>query len=301
MRNPSALKAFSLLLLVWGFEKVQAQDTTTRKPRTVQVTSTFKPVLKDAAKINFNAAPPVADTTRPRLQYDVPNQNLLFQYQPGSLKPLALTIDTGGYFINHNYVKVGYGSLKTPYLDAGLSIGDGKTAGLNFYANHISSQGKLPYQDFRNTAVDAAGFYQTAKNLEWNARLGGKSERYNKYGFEPKDLTFPEDSLAVKYQTWRGRISVRNINRTALGISFAPALKIDAFNDGLSNSESNTNLFLPFQKSLGTDFAIDVSAEVNLSTYKPEGKETMGNNYVTIAPSVFYKKANFSLNAGYQA
>jgi hypothetical protein len=254
--------------------------------------------LKDAAKINFNASPPTADTTRPRLQYNVPNQNLLFQYQPGSLKPLALAIDSGGYFINHNYVKVGYGSLKTPYVEAGLSVGDGKTAGLNVYANHISSQGKIPFQDFSHTNIDAAAFYQTGKNLEWNARLGAEQEKYNKYGFEPKDLTFPEDSLAVKYQTWRGRISVRNINPTALGISYQPALKIDAFNDGLHNSESNTNLLLPFQKTLGDQFAVDVTAEANLSTYKPQIKGTVANNYFLVSPSVIYKNQNFSINAG---
>ena len=298
MRNHSIYKAVPILFLLWGFEKVQAQDTTIRKPRTVQVTSTFKPVLKDAAKINFDATPPTADTTRPRLQYDVPNQNLLFAYQPGTLKPLALSIDSGGYFINHNYVKLGYGTLKTPYLEAGLSLGDGKTAGINIYAKHISSQGKLPFQDYSNTAVDATTFYQAGKNLEWSGRIGGEQHRYNKYGFEPKDLVFPEDSLAVKYQTIRGRVSVRNIARTALGISYAPALKVDVFNDGLSNSESNTNLLVPFQKTLGTEFAIDVTAEVNLSTYKPEGKETITNNFVSLAPSVVYKSGNLSINAG---
>ncbi|MBD0278644.1 MAG: hypothetical protein ICV81_11885, partial [Flavisolibacter sp.] len=46
-----------------------AQDTTRRAPRSVEVTSTFKPVLKEAAKINLNASPPSADTSRPRLQY----------------------------------------------------------------------------------------------------------------------------------------------------------------------------------------------------------------------------------------
>ncbi|HUP13596.1 MAG TPA: hypothetical protein VM187_15340, partial [Niastella sp.] len=298
MQNQSLIKVFSIVFLLWGFEKVEAQDTTVRKPRTVQVTSTFKPVLKDAAKINFNAAPPQADTTRPRLQYDVPNQNLLFAYQPGTLKPLALTIDTGGYFINHNYVKLGYGSLKTPYLETGLSVGDGKTAGVNIYAKHISSQGKIQFQDYSNTALDAAGFFQTGKNMEWNARLGGEQQKYNKYGFEPKDLTFPEDSIAVKYQTIRGRISFRNLARTNLGITYAPALKVDVFNDGLSNSESNTNLLLPFQKALGTEFAVNITAEANLSTYKPEGKETLTNNYFSVAPSVVYKSGNLTLNAG---
>ena len=298
MRNQYLINAFSLVVLAWGFEKVQAQDTTIRKPRTVEVTSTFKPVLKGAAKINFNATPPLADTARPRLQYEVPNQNLLFAYQPGTLKPLALDIDTGGSLIHHNYVKLGYGSLKTPYAEAGLSVGDGKTAGINIYAKHISSQGKLPFQDFSNTAVDAAGFYQTGNNLEWNARIGGEKERYNKYGFQPKELVFPEDSIAVKYSTIRGRIGMRNINRTALGISYAPALKVDVFNDGLSNSESNTNLLLPFQKTLGTDFIIDVTAEVNLSVYKPQSKESISNNFVTIAPSLLYKRENLTINAG---
>jgi hypothetical protein len=82
MKNRSLLYSVFVLVAAWGFEKVQAQDTTRRQPRTVEVTSTFKPVLKDAAKINFNATPPVADTSRPRLKYDVPNQNLLFAYQP---------------------------------------------------------------------------------------------------------------------------------------------------------------------------------------------------------------------------
>ena len=42
----------------------QAQVDSTRK-RTVEVTSTFKPVLHETAKINMNATPPEADTQNP--------------------------------------------------------------------------------------------------------------------------------------------------------------------------------------------------------------------------------------------
>src|SRR3982750_450531 len=78
-----------------------AQDTT--KQKAVDITSSFKPVLREAAKINFNATPPSADTTKPRLQYDIPNPSLALAYQPGSLKPLALQIDSLGKFISSNY------------------------------------------------------------------------------------------------------------------------------------------------------------------------------------------------------
>jgi hypothetical protein len=50
----------------------RAQDTTKR--RSIDITSSFKPVLREAVKINFNAAPPAADTSRPHLNYTIPAQ-----------------------------------------------------------------------------------------------------------------------------------------------------------------------------------------------------------------------------------
>ena len=82
---------------IFSFGISFSQQDTTKKKGTVDITSAFKPVLKESAKINFNASPAVNDTTKPRLNYDIPNQNLLFGYTPGSLRPLALDIDSGGY------------------------------------------------------------------------------------------------------------------------------------------------------------------------------------------------------------
>jgi hypothetical protein len=273
-----------------------AQDTVRKKE--VTVTSTFKPVLKEAAKININATPPTPDTTRPRLQYSIPNQNLAFAFQPGTLKPLALQVDSGGKWDTDSYVKAGFGSLSTPFVQAGFSAGDGKNMGLNIYAKHYSSKGKIELQDVMHTNIDVNAFFKTAKNLEWDARFGGEQERYNKYGYEPQTLEFPEDSTKVRFQTWRGRVSFHNINRTEYGISYAPEIKIDAFNDQLSNAESNTYINLPLKKTIGTKFEADVALEANLSRYKPEGKTDVSNNYVTASPSIFYKTSGLNLQAG---
>src|SRR5215831_21399236 len=116
--------AFGVWILVFGLQ-LQAQVDTSKK-RTVQVTSTFKPVLHQTAKINMNATPPAEDTSKPKLQYNLPDQNLLFDYQPGNLKPLAMNIDTGGRWDNNSYIKLGFGSQRTPYLQTGISFGDGK-------------------------------------------------------------------------------------------------------------------------------------------------------------------------------
>lgn len=273
-----------------------AQDTL--RKREVNVTSTFKPTLKDAAKINFNAAPALTDTSRPRLQYNIPDQNLLFGFQPGSLKPLALQVDTGGHWDYANFVKLGYGNFNTPYLQGEFSTGNGKTAGINAEVKHVSSKGQIKYQDYANTNIDLNAFFQTAKNIEWDARLGAYQEKYNKYGFVPDSLKFPDDSLNVKFQTWRGRLSFHNINRTAYSLNYAPEIKIDVFNDKLSNAESNTYLNLPLDKAISNTLAVDLVLTGNLTRYKPDGKTSVTNNYLEIAPSVFYKTPNFNLQAG---
>ena len=121
MNNKIARIILSAAVLVCLGMGAMAQDTT--KKRTIDITSTFKPVLREAAKINFNAAPPKADTTRPRLNYNIPSHNLFFTYQPAELKPVALQADSIAAWQSSNYIKVGFGNVHQPYLKAGFSLG----------------------------------------------------------------------------------------------------------------------------------------------------------------------------------
>ena len=83
---------FAALSLCYAGMTLRAQDTTKRK--TIDITSSFKPVLREAVKINFNAAPPALDTSRPKLSYTIPAQYLFLSYQPGEMKPVALQRDS---------------------------------------------------------------------------------------------------------------------------------------------------------------------------------------------------------------
>ena len=273
-----------------------AQDTIRKKE--VNITSTFKPSLKEAAKININAAPPVADTTLPKLQYSIPNQNLSFLFQPGVLKPLALDVDSGGKWPTDNYVKLGYGNFKTPFAQAGFSFGDGKNKGVNIYAKHFSSKGKIELQEMAQTNINLKAFFKTSNDLEWNAALGGMLEKYNKYGNQPKPFDFPEDSFKVKFKTFSGRIGLRNINLTQEGLGFAPEIKVDAFSDREGNSESNSYISVPLYKPFGTTYALDVKLEANISRYTPEEKDKVTNNWFAFSPTLHYRTSNLTLHAG---
>lgn len=272
------------------------KDTTGSK--SVDIRSSFKPVLKESAKINFNATPPPSDTTRPVLQYNIPNQNLALAYQPGSLKPLALIVDSIGKFDNSNYIKAGFGSLRTPYLQAGFSFGDGTNAGANIYAKHVSSQGKRDYQDFTNTQFRISGYYKSAGNNEWDASLGLKQDKTYKYGYEPQSLSFTKDSLKQNFQTVSARVGMHNINATSFGLNYAPEVKIDIFSDNLKNSESNTVINLPLEKTVGENFAVNLGLNFDLTRVSPKNKSAINNTMYSIAPSVIYRNEQLTLQAG---
>ncbi len=282
---------------IFSFGISFSQQDTAKKGK-VDITSAFKPILKESAKINFNASPAANDTSKPKLVYDIPNQNLLLGYQPGSLRPLALDIDSGGVMDLSNYIKAGFGSLKTPFVQAGFSFGDGKTAGLNIFAKHVSSNGKLDYQDYRNTGVDLKGFFQTAKNIEWNAKLGMKQERYFKYGYQPTTLVFPKDSLNQEFQTWHGGVGFHNINHTQFGISYSPEVLINVFRDGRDNSESNTYINIPIQKTVGKIFAVNLGGTFDLTRYKPSAGFAIDNTFYYLSPSILFKTPKINVQAG---
>lgn len=299
MQKMKQARKFILLGILGGLSGLaaMAQDEP-GKPKAVDITSSFKPTLKEVAKINFNATPPVADTSKPRLQYDIPNPSLLLAYQPGSLKPLALQIDSAGKFDNSNYIKAGFGSLKTPFIQAGFSFGDGNTAGINIYAKHVASEGKREYQDFSSTQVKLSGFYKTAGNLEWNASLGMKQDKTYKYGYTPETLSFINDSIRQRFQTISARAGLHNINKTEFGLRYSPEIKIDIFSDHLKNSESNTVVNLPLEKTIGNDFAVNLGVTFDLTRLSPEGKSTVNNTMWSISPSVTYKSPRLRLNGG---
>ena len=293
-------RMYSCCLLVVGvfFFGISNAQKDTAKGGGVNIVSSFKPVLREAAKLNFNATPPAADTTKAKLNYNIPNQNLLFAYQPGALKPLALNVDTTGKFVNSSYIKAGFGSLRTPFVQAGFSFGDGSTAGLNIYAKHVGSDGKRDYQKFANTNVRLAGYFKSGNNLQWDASIGMNQLRTYKYGYEPVSLVLPVDSLKQNFQTISGRISMHNINKTAFGLTYSPEVKIDVFSDNHKNSESNTIVNLPLQKSVGKAFAVNLGLTFDLTRLSPDNKTAFNNTMYYISPSVLFKTPKINAQVG---
>lgn len=276
---------------------VRAQDTTKR--RTIEITSAFKPVLRDAVKINFNAVPPVADTSKPRLTYNIPAQYLFLSYQPGEMKPVALQRDSIKPWENFNYVKIGVGNVHLPYIRTGFSFGDGKSTFFNIFANNLSSKGKLPYQKNSLTDVKLIGTVKTASHLEWNGSLGFKNDAYHLYGYQPDTLKFSNEDLKQSFQTYEGALSLKNMEPTEFGLLYHPNLRVSVFTDNHKpgGNEANSVLNLPLEKMLGKQFAFDLGFTADLTRYKGGDSATQNNNIYLVTPGFLVKTQNLFLQA----
>ncbi len=153
-------KIFLFCLACWG--SMLAQPVLAQRERrdtagtgSVDIVSAFKPLLRDPVKIQFAPQPPQADTTRPKLIYRIPSQELSITYQPGTLKPLAYQADSNRGFAAAQYLKLGYGNLRNPY--ASLAIELGKHNPIHIYADHRAASGKLAFQDYSLSSIRVHG------------------------------------------------------------------------------------------------------------------------------------------------
>jgi hypothetical protein len=279
---------------------VVAQDSTKRK--TIDITSTFKPQLRESSKVNFNASPLTTDTTPPKLQYHIPAENLFFTYQPAELKPVSLDADSSADWGYSNFIKLGFGNVHQPYVKAGFSFGDGENTFANLFAEHYTSKGDLAFQKHSLSKVGAALTYKTPKNLEWNAGLGFSSDNYYLYGFIPDTLKYERDQLKQRFQTIEGRVSLRNIVPTDFGLSYNPSARISVFSDNHEPraTEANTVVTLPVQKNFGRSTAFNIGVTADLTNYRNDAaiKTTENNNIFMVTPTVLLTTPNLFLQAG---
>lgn len=268
--------------------------------KTVIVTSEFAPVLKSASKINFNADGPAPDTTLPVLQYDIPAQNITFTYLSPPLKPLSQQIDSVVVWDNKSFVKLGYGNYTTPYLQAGLSMGDGSNSILNVYGKYTSSKGPIPFQQFSKTSLEGIGIFSSPdQHHEWTGKLQFEKNNQYLYGFAQDSLNpVKKDDIRQNFTSFGGLLKLRNKTLNDLGINYEPSAGINFFADNHSGTESSFSLDAPVTKEIIESVNIDLALSARLVSFK-NSNESINNNLYWLKPAVRYETGGLKLTGGF--
>ena len=290
---------FSITAVVCFSMASFAQKDTTKK-QTIDITSSYKPVLRNAVKINFSATQLNADTSKTVGPYNVPPQNLFYTYQPVSLRPLAIVQDSVLDLGIRNFIKAGFGNYTTPYLSAGFSFGDGKTSLVNVYGDYVSSKGSVKNQDYSELNIKAAGSYFTNTN-EFYGRASAKMQDYYLYGYDHSVHDYNKTDLLQRYQTLSVSGGFRNKETNGTGINYDPHFDVNLFSNQNKASESTLAITAPGEKTFADAFTIKVAVKADITSYTSKNllpNVKFSNNIYSIAPELVYAKPLFNIHAG---
>ena len=204
---PSILATFIL--------PAMAQDTA--RKRTIDITSSFKPVLRTPDKIAFAASPAPTDTNRRVQPYAPIVQSLALMYLPSPLRPLAFENDSM-VKANNVFLKAGFGNFSTPYLKGAAGFGAGKPLNGSVYGDLLASKGKLDHQQFSRFRGGADLYAQAGANHLAEAGLQLTGIKTYRYGYGEKNVVPDADSLRLPRAvptTTRGRHLARRAHSSA--------------------------------------------------------------------------------------
>lgn len=293
-----------IILAVTSFLSLAAsaqKDTT--KTQTIDITSSFKPVLRNAVKINFYGSQLPADTSKAPLNYNIPSQNLFYTYQPITLRPLALQQDTNLYLGGRNFVKAGFGNLSTPFVSAGFSLGDGRKSLINFYGDYIGSKGSdIKYQDYSMLNVKAtASAFTKGNEIYGSASL--RKDDYNLYGYDHALYTYDKKDIRQQLQDIGVSIGVRNTTTNSVGINYNPSVQVNFFSNKDKLNETTITALLPVEKRIGDQFNFKVALKAEIANYTTQNRvpadTNFTNNLVQLMPAIEYKTDNLKLHGGF--
>ncbi len=278
-------------------EVTYAQRDTTKR-QTIEITSSYKPVLRNPVKINLYASPIAGDTSRPRLAYNIPPQNLFFSYQPIPLKPLALAADTSLQLGDRNQLKLGFGSFTTPYVSGAFSFGDGKKNLVNVYGDYISSRGKIKSQDFSEINVKGTGSLFTEKH-ETYAFAAFAQHEYYQYGYDHNLFDFDKSTLRRSYQDFSAGVGFRNIAVNDLNFIYNPHVELHTFSRENKASETTLILNLPAEKKFSESVSLKVTALGNFDKFQLKNSSNhLTNNLFQLAPEFVFYSDVFTFHGG---
>ena len=276
-------------------QKAAAQEPL--KQETIDIISTNQPKLRDAYKLNLTASLPGIDTSRPVLKYQVPALNLNFMYQATPLKPLALGKDSLSYLQN-NFVKLGYGNYKTPFVQAGFGSGRKDLYNYGLYVNYTGSKGEeIANQDYSNLNVLASGTYLLPK-FQFDGSLGFDRNTVHYYGYDHDTISYKKKDIEQTFNQLTATVGLQNRPQNDWAFTFQPQVKFILFNDSYKRTENSFLLKAPIRKQVFEDIYIQVEGVFDLSTYKEDNNRAINNNIASIHPAVDIMKPGFMLHAG---
>lgn len=225
--------------------------------KVITIYSAFKPQLKNVAKISFNNAAPIDDSSAFNFNYQVPSQNLNFQYRPIELVPRALPIEQNKIDYNNASIKLGLGNFQKHEFEMNINAKDKYHNIHQFQLNNSSATGVNHHlQINRNiggqyaNSIKLNDYNKIVTNIFFN-----QNQKY-RYGLVPDSSNFSATNYEQNFQHAGIQIGGLQYGNKEQKINIQPILNFDFSSTNNQASGTLLALKMPIEFQLKNDMQI---------------------------------------------
>ena len=266
----------------------------------VSIISAFKPQLKNLAKLNFTKATNKIDTSTTILNYEVPTQNLSFQYRPISLIPRSYKEKETAFPVNTTNLKVGFGNYNNQFFEATYNAVDENKHSHAFEASFETSNGIQYLQQFNHKNFAYIGNLQLNENYAIQTEAFFQNTQRYRFGLVPDNSSLSLTDYAQPFTHFGTSIKWVNENskNSLLNKLFNPTIKFENFKGLASTNNIWVEMFNPMSFKLKGTGKLNLDFSYNYNKYTHTKLAKQSNSIFVIQPSIELNKWNASIKVG---
>ncbi|MEY3209346.1 MAG: hypothetical protein RL064_1377 [Bacteroidota bacterium] len=265
--------------------------------KTITIISAFKPQLKNVAKMNFGNASFTNDTTTLSLNYQVPSQNLTFQYKPISLVPRAIKLIKPIVSTKSGQLTLGYGNFYQTEVGINYSIIDGKQHTHTITGGYEAYQGLHHLQKANKEVLKYIGDFKLDSVNHLQAQVFYDHHNRYRYGQVSDTSVLPINNFLQKSTTIGASVSWLNFNTNNKLVTFKPTLSFDHFIGESKETNTSFEFVNPMFFTINPSLKVNFDMAYSYSTYQSPAFSKKQNDILRFDPSIEVNlwQANFLL------
>jgi hypothetical protein len=264
----------------------QKRADTTIAGQTIEITQSYKPEIAKPVRPVITPSLPHIDTTKPRFQYEVPQQTLSYTYHSVPIRPLALGRQEM-VMPFQNYVKAGFGNLSSVYVDAGIGSLKAEDYETALHFSHLSQKGPVTNQQSSRTNFDASGKYYTGGHA-LSAGLNVLHNGNTYYGYDHDSFEYAKNSIRQAFTGANIRVGAENTDANKWNVWYKPTLDFGIYNDKFNAKERTFAFDIPANLAIDSSLSFSLGIKGNFTQLKNDSFD-IGNNYVQVNPAMDLK------------
>ncbi len=266
-------------------EPVIVYKADTVPEKVVSILSAFKPQLKNVAKISFTTATAQTDTTSLILNFEVPSQNLSFQYQPVALVPRTYKSYPNKVSNNLATLKIGYGNNAHHLIDINSTLTDQHANLHSFSIVNESSQGPLHLQKTTDLGLKYLSDYTINQNNHLQSQLFYQNSQRYRYGMVDDATSLPNSNFDQGFAHVGASFKWVNTNEKNLFSLLSPTIKIEQFNGTEHANNTWFEIFNPLAIKFDNKNRFNFNFSYNYNQYQLPNKSKINNAIFRMDPS----------------